>query len=143
MKKLAGEEIIKTMNKIIEQLENDKLCLSQKRDNIMNSIYNHLKQNNFIDNEEILYFPKNYQFSEADFTLLFRDVYEYAIDKHKCLIDEDNPFENYHFCLKYEDMNILCRIAWGQGTMMQMRTDLIEDWDNKKSFTYEKYKNNK
>lgn len=136
------------LKKFIEfALEQDKIkeqkriaFIKEKQDSVMEKIYNFLKNNDLIDNEDMVYLPDNYEFSLEEFSMLFDNVSDYAHKLNKESIEEDNIFPNFNFFLKYKDMNILLRIMWGQGVCQQMRVDLPAQWNENKSITYEEYK---
>lgn len=72
--------------------------------------------------------------------MIFDDLEAYAKDKKLIVIEDDDYFSNSNYCLKYKDKNIYLRIAYGQGTCIQMRIDMPEYWDENKSFSYVDYK---
>jgi len=124
---------------IEQELQNEKFIM-EKQDNIMDLVYQHLlNKEDYIDNEDILYNTEKYEFSELNFCKLCSNMIDYA---NKAMISniESSYFEEENCCLVFKGLNILIRTAQGQGTMYQMRTDLIHAWDGSKAFTYDEYK---
>jgi hypothetical protein len=68
------------------------------------------KENHFIDDEDMLYLPKEYPFSSDLFYRVFEAIHSSkSIKKWE---DKKNPFENEHF----EYKGVQFKIMHGQGT---------------------------
>jgi len=141
---LSDEDIQRAAKSYTEEMAQKQLkkmiFITSRQDEVMESIYKKLKIKKLIDNDDIAYFPKKFEFTREEFQWLFDSIMDYAADNNLINEEEDNSFPNAYMCLKYKRTKILLRIMWGQGCCMQMRTDLPEEWKNGTSFTYEEFK---
>lgn len=114
--------------------------IRDKQDSIMELVYLYLKdEGSVIDNENIRYFRERYKFTEKEFCLLCDNVLGYAENASIAYV-RDSSFPNMNCYLVYKELKIVVRMAIGQGTMFQMRTDLEDEWDGLRAFCYEEYK---
>ncbi len=143
MLNLTDKQKQEMADRVIESLKNkdkrDKIFLQNEIDKVMQKAYCYLtKECKMIDDEALLY-CKSKILNEEEFYLLFRNIMYFAESNNKLGEEVDNPFDNQTCYLKYKDLNIILRKIWGQGTAMQMRIDLIEDWNEELSFTYDEF----
>jgi hypothetical protein len=136
---LTDDEINKLVDQIIEhekqdRAEHEKFAVT-RQGIIMEDVYDYLKTNNvMIDSEELSYFPNKFFFSYREFEMLADNILEYAMNNNKLIYNE---LDEKSCGIKYKDMKIIVRIISGQGTSIQMRTDLVNEyWNEDKKFDY-------
>lgn len=101
-------------------------------------IFHHTKESGVIDNEEMLYFPESYNFSEDDFHMVFEIIFNYATEKEFTL--EEDLFPTYRVKVEYNDDVYLFTEMSGQGTV-RFVSYLGKISENKPDFSLKSVKN--
>lgn len=138
------DEFIKEMQLQWDQEENESKEFKNNRQiNMMEEIYQALIKWNYLDNKDILYNEDKFSFTQKEFSMFFDLLMSYAEANNRFIEEPESRFDCQNFYLTYKDLDIVGRIAHGQGTMLQFRIDTPELWNKKYSFTWEQYIENK
>ena len=100
--------------------------------NDLNFVTNYCKEDEWIDNEDILYYPENYK-GFKDINLFLERIENLA--KKKRLFDVEikngNPFYHYRIYFSFESKNYCIRVMFRQGTSIQIFRVIPDDtWYN-------------
>ena len=122
---LNEEEMEKLADKIVEEMIREKSerinYVKLNSTKIMDKLYKCLKNKKTIDDEDILYFPEEYDFNSSDFNHMFSLMEEYFEETIDSVTDENNYFPNYSYYFKYKDSIIELFTMIGQGTARIMK----------------------
>lgn len=128
-----GEELENIIDTVLNEVEKkyvkDLSYIKDNKEIIIDKIYVYLLKEDYVDNESVLYSPKQHGFTEKDVYTLEKFITEYAYTKSMKFLEKyslyHTGFENeYRYILVYKDLNILVRHFQGQGTAIQFRKDL-------------------
>lgn len=112
----------------------------ERQDSVMEEVYQYLRREKRINQEDIQYSPENYPFTLREFCLFFDNLANYAQIVQKESENEKIIFENNRYFLRLKDLLVEMYIVWGQGTMMGMTLLEEKSWQESLSFSYEDYK---
>ena len=123
MLNFTDEEIEEMANELIDILKREEKELKNFYENeqheVMKKVYNYLKLNNGIHNENLSYFPENYPFTSNEFYLLTTNLRN-SINEEGWLTDEENMFPNESILFTYNGTLIELFYMYGQGTAVSL-----------------------
>lgn len=134
-------KMAKQMREEIAQKELKKMIfIAAQQDEVMEKMCQWIRDKKCgIDNESLLRWPEKYPIKYEEFNILFNSVYDYAF-QNELYYEENFIFANVHINLKYKDLKLRFFQMSGQGTFQCISTSFNYEWNEEKSFTYEKYK---
>lgn len=97
-----------------------------KGEDIMSRLYEILRQDEHLCDEDILYFPDKWNVTSEEYQALFESMMDYAEEKD-FYCDEDNPFSNESVYYKYKSSVIELFTMSGQGTVTSFSVVSEED----------------
>lgn len=134
-----AESFLNEFVELLEQYEYErKEFFDTKFMETVKLIFQHTKESGVIDNEEMLYFPENYSFSEDDFHMVFEIILIYATEKELFTFEEDS-FPAYKVKVEYNNDVYLFTEMSGQGTV-QFVSYLGKISENKPDFSLKSVK---
>lgn len=141
----SDEMINKMANILLEKTAQQELkrmiFIATQQDDVMEKIYIWLKHDNkrTISNESAHRYPSQYPITLDEFTFLFNNIYDYAVDNN-LYSSEKFVFANIEINFTYKDLQLRFFQMSGQGTFRCIGVALNMEWNEKKAFTYDKYK---
>ena len=123
---LCMKRIIDEQNNYIKELI--EFANSEKKEQVMSLIAEYIKNNKFIDDEDIAYFPHKFSFSNEEFGLLFSLVVKFSRENNKEIVVSE--FSDHRYYILYDNKKYLFRKISGQGTCYQIFSFDAFDFEN-------------
>lgn len=127
----TNEELEKMANELVNILKEEERELKEfyvnEQHELMKKVYNYLKLNNGIHNENLSCFPENYPFTSDEFYLLTTNLRN-SINKEDWLTDEENIFSSKSILFTYDGTLIELLYTYRQGTAVSLMLANEEDF---------------